>query len=237
MILFSSFNQPYVFLLFCYLGFVCGLIYFFCAWIFSIIPKKFDAVNVQNVTSKKHNFKSIIAFILQAKKSKNHKKISQKNCKKNIVTKEKSSVQFIDKTNQKNGTKLEKKVENKEQKRLKKTKKKEENKIAKRKLRKEKKLIRKKNFQHFISKFRTTSKKIFIKFCYYLSKIAKFLVFFALIFACFYINLKINYGEISLIALLVFVVAFVLSRYFLNLLAKFFVNFYNNIKNKKGKNG
>ncbi len=148
MILFSTLNQPLVLILFCYLGFTSGLIFYLIYDLSSFLYKK--KILKQNLTNK-------IQKINSERSEKN-----QKNNKKKLT------------------------------------------KFNKEKLKK---------FFSFFSKYFTVCISI--------------LTFILVICVSYFINLKLNYGEINLVCICFFIIMFIVARYFLNLLAKFVLNFYN----------
>lgn len=148
MILFSTLTQPLVLILFCYLGFNSGLIFYLISDLCSFLYKK-KLLN-QNLTNKKQVL--------------NHKK------------------------NEKNQNNKRKKVKKFNKENLKK-------------------------FFSFFSKYFTIYIKIFI--------------FILVICISYFVNLKLNYGEINLVCICFFIIMFFVARYFLNLLAKSALNFYN----------
>lgn len=55
------------------------------------------------------------------------------------------------------------------------------------------------------------------------------------LFLSFYLNLKYNYGEISFICIIFYILFFALSKVFVNLIIKESLNFYKKIKLKRVK--
>ena len=76
--------------------------------------------------------------------------------------------------------------------------------------------------------------KLFIFIGQIFSQIGKFVVFIALCFATFFINLKLNYGEINFICIVAYLLSFFLAGYFFKTVANFFLWLYTkNIKKKE----
>lgn len=303
MILFSTLTQPYVLMLFCYLGLSCGIIFFIVSWVFSRFPKqdilkskieKFFTLRTNqnkkiNKKVKNFGFKKLDCKLNDNEEQNERKKLSQNlkcslndivlltNSQENNTFFKDTKIELIDNTNKRdikdktsnnNSLKNQNKHDNLYQNKNQDTKQKINNKnldkqekiklrqqakreklqqkakekqlrFQKRQQQKQKKLLKKQENKqkNAIRKQKLKQKLIVIitKICIIFSKIIKFVVFFSLIITCFYINLQINYGEINIISILVFVLSFFLARYFLKLLAKFLVNFYNIIiRRKKG---
>ncbi len=58
-----------------------------------------------------------------------------------------------------------------------------------------------------------------------------------LVFVSFLINLQLNFGEIRIIYVCVWVLSFFVGKRFFNLLANYITNFYNYLCKRKSKNG
>lgn len=72
--------------------------------------------------------------------------------------------------------------------------------------------------------------KSFIKF---FSTIFCILVFFIVIISSYFLNLNLNYGEVSVVNILVYFCAFVLSDLFVKTVANFLYSFYNKRRMRK----
>lgn len=95
-------------------------------------------------------------------------------------------------------------------------------------LKNEKKQVKK--FNKFLKKMIKKLAKIIRYFFKFFANIFTVFTFLLVVFGSFLINLKFNYGEITVINFFVFCLAFMLSGIFLKMLAKFSLYFYNIIK-------
>ena len=218
MILFSTLQQGWGVWLFCYLGFFSGVIFFASYSLTTCINNRIKlSTNQQKgqTLQKKNNL-----ALMKGQST----KIDKKNTK---LNKKKSNNRLSDKKDKKR-INLDKKEDKNTKKYVKDDKKQSKNKYYDKK-----REIIKKKYKNFFKKLHT--------FCLFLWKyFAKFSAEIILIVALcggivfsFLVNLQLNYGILSPPYIALWLGAFVISKYFIKLLAKIFQSIYNKFKNSK----
>ena len=225
MILFSTLQQGWGVWLFCYLGFLSGVIFFASYSLTTCINNRIKLSTNQQKTQTLQKKKNIALMIGQSTK------IDKKNTK---LNKKKSKNGFYDKRDKKR-INLDKKEDINTKKHVNDDKKQSKNKNY------DKDNIKQiKKRDNIKKKYKNIFKKIHT-FCLFLWKyLAKFsaeiILIVALcggIFFSFLVNLQLNYGILSPPYIALWLGAFVISKYFIKSLAKIFQSIYNKFKNSK----
>lgn len=244
MTLFSTLNEPYILLLFLYLGATCGLIYFTFCRLFSLldrrkllktdVARKKDIQNkyVQNVDKDDKTSKKDGREIGQ----KSQQNLS-KNRAENIVEINQKNTQKLSKNLQKNCKKSAKNLQKNNLGADKNFDKKNRNKFLLKQQKKIKKEQKKQELKKYFVAFRRGFLKIIVKISQIIAQTGKFALFVALCFATFLINLKLNYGEINFFCLIAYVFSFFVAKYFLKIVANFFSWLYTKFVIKKANSG
>ena len=247
MILFSTLSQGWQAWLFCYLGLLSGLLFFATMFFANLLTKKGKLKTIPPKISQKNQYspKSHTYSCNLSTREENNASIIQKNASNSQKTDKKSekkkrinifhffklkkkknseNIQIIDKKEEnktKNSNKSVKNI-NKSDKSSKKDKKRVQNENRKKK----RQILKKK-----LCTFFTILWKFVINFA---TEIIAIFILGAVVVASLTINLKYNYGSLPPVCIVLWILSFLIAKFFLKSLAKFFLSIYNKyIKQKK----
>ncbi len=256
MILFSTLSQGWQAWLFCYLGLLSGLLFFATMFFANLLtkkdklktispkssktPKNSPKNNTQSCTLSTNDDKIILSSQKSDNKSPNSDMNGQKDIKINIFRlfnfkshkkmtkkdKESENNQIIDKKEENKTKSSNKSVKNinKSESSSKKDKKRVQNENKKKK----RQILKKK-----ISTIFTILWKFVINFA---TEIIAIFVLGAVVAASLLINLHFNYGSLPPVCIALWILSFLIAKFFLKTLAKFFQSIYNKyVKPKKAR--
>lgn len=246
MILFSTLSQGWQAWLFCYLGLISGLLFFATMFFANLLTKKNKLKTISPNSPTKTNTSTETytkTCSLSTKDAKNtiiaqkndnnqltNDKNGQKdrrinifrlfNFKNNKTSENNLTTDKKEENKTKNGNKSEKNI-NKSDKSSKNDKKRVQNENKK----KNRQILRKK-----LCTFFTILWKFVINFA---TEIIAIFILGVVVFASLFINLKLNYGSLPPVCIVLWILSFLLAKFFLKSLAKFFQPIYNKYVRQK----
>lgn len=209
MILFSTLSQGWQAWLFCYLGLLSGLLFFATMFFANLLTKKGKLKTISpNSPTKTHNLTQTYDKTCSlSPKDKNNLIIDKK--EENKTKNSNKSVKNINKSD-KSSKKDKKRVQN-------------ENRKKKRQILKKK-----------LCTFFTILWKFVINFA---TEITAIFILGAVVAATLIINLHFNYGSLPPVCIALWILSFLIAKFFLKTLAKIFLSIYNkHVKQKKVNN-
>lgn len=267
MILFSTLSQGWQAWLFCYLGFVSGLLFFATMFFANLLTKKNKLKTISPKYSTKTNnstqtctktcslsTKDVKNTII-AQKNDNNQLINDKNGQKdrkiNIfrlfnfkkhkkMTKKNKENENVSKNNKtsENIQIIDKKEENKTKNSNKSVKNINKSDKSSKNNKKRVQNEKKKKKRQILKKKLCTFFTILWKFVInFATEIVAIFILGAVVFASLLINLKLNYGSLPPVCIALWILSFVCAKFFLKTLAKFFVSIYNKYVKRKKANG
>lgn len=247
MILFSTLSQGNTLLLFTYLGFLSGCVFFLflklslfisTRKLYSSTPnaKKDKTPSKKEKKEKPVKEKSYLDALIEKQKEEKRQrrkqlKLEEKNRKLEIrlALKNAKKHKHVSKDKSVKEKNKDKKLSEKALLNRRKREEKKQKKLLIREMRKEKLLaIRQKQIKRL-------KKVLFVIFRWFrnsLSTIISVTAFASVLIFSMLCNIKLNYGRINLISIIVFITAFTLSKIFLKILANLILSVYNKLKGK-----